>query len=93
MNKKIKQMISKDLGMDIEQIRHSSWEKLDKTHDKLIKLPFRPKDMFIVDANINLAENREMGTFLLEIRNIYRKLVHKIKCLMKNGKNAKMHYI
>lgn len=63
MNKNMEQMISRDLGMGIQQIRRMSWEKLDKIPRKRLEKPFRPKNLFIVGGNINLAENREMGRF------------------------------
>lgn len=34
MNKNMEQMISRDLGMGIQQIRRMSWEKLDKIRGK-----------------------------------------------------------
>ena len=86
MNKQMEAMISKDLGMDINKIRKSSWKELDKTVNKEKGKAFRPKNVFIVGGNINLAENREMGLFAITLRNFYREVVYKCKCLMKGKK-------
>ena len=88
MNRKMEQMISKDLGIGIGQIRKSSWDELDKFPREIRKRAFRPKNMFIVGGNINLAENREMGKFVIELRNAYRKVAYKVKCLRKSKKNV-----
>lgn len=88
MNKKMEQMISKDLGIEIKKIREKTWGELDKFPRKGIEKSFRPKHMFIVGGNINLAENREMGKISLELRNIYRKVMYQFKCLLKNMKNV-----
>lgn len=88
MKKKMEQMVSKDLGIEIERIRKLSWDELDKFPKKKWEKPFRPKDMFIVGGNINLAENREMGTIGIELRNTYRKVMYEIKCLLMNKKNV-----
>lgn len=82
MNRKMEQMISKDLGIEIAQIRKESWDKLDKLPKKIGEKSFRPKNLFITGGNINLAENREMGKIGLELRNTYRKAVYKVKCLL-----------
>ncbi len=87
MNRAMGEMISRDLGLELKQIRTSSWNDLCKIPRKREKA-FRPKDMFLVGGNINLAENREMGMTILELRNIYRKAIYKIKCLLKNKKNG-----
>ena len=73
MNRAMEEMISRDLGLAIKKIRTSSWDDLDKIPRKRGKA-FRPKDMFLVGGNINLAEYREMGMTVLGLRNIYRKV-------------------
>lgn len=88
MNKEMEQIISKDLGVDIDQIRKSSWRKLDKIPRKIGEKPFRPQDMFIVSGNINLAEKREMGNLMVEIRSFYRKVMYQTKCLLRHRKNV-----
>lgn len=88
MNRKMEQMISKDLGIGIRQIRKLSWDELDRFPKKIGEKSFRPKNMFIVGGNINLAENREMGKIRIELRNTYRKAVYKVKCLLKPKKNV-----
>lgn len=89
MNRKMEQMISKDLGIKIGQIRKLSWKELDRLPNKKIgERSFRPKNMFIVGGNINLAENREMGKLKMELRNTYRKAVYRVKCLLKYKKNV-----
>ena len=88
MLKKMEQMLSKDLGMDVERIRKESWNELDKLSGKKIGVPFRPKDMFIVGGNINLASGREMGKVSLELRNTYRKVIYKAKCLLMSKRNV-----
>ena len=87
MNRAMEEMISRDLGLEIKKIRTSSWDELEKIPRKREKA-FRPKDMFLVGGNINLAENREMGMTVLGLRNIYRKVIYKIKCLLRNKKNG-----
>lgn len=88
MNKKMEQMISKDLGVGIGKIRELSWEELDRFPKKIREKSFRPKNMFIVGGNINLAEEREMGKVTLELRNTYRKVVYRVKCLLKSKKSV-----
>jgi hypothetical protein len=85
MNKAMEDMISRDLGLGIKKIRTSSWDELCRLPRKKGKA-FRPKDMFLVAGNINLAANREMGTTVLALSNIYRKVIYKIKCLLKGKK-------
>lgn len=87
MNIKMEQMISKDLGIGIKQIRRSSWSELERLPQKKKSKAFRPKNIFIVGGNINLAENREMGKMTIELRSTYRKVIYKIKCLLRNKKN------
>ncbi len=87
MNKAMEEMISRDLGLEIKKIRTSSWDELGKIPRKKEKA-FRPKDMFLVGGNINLAENKEMGMTVLGLRNIYRKVTYKTKCLLRNKKNG-----
>ncbi len=87
MNRAMEKMISRDLGLEIKKIRTSSWDELDKIPRKREKA-FRPKDRFLVGGNINLVENREMGMTALELRNIYRKVIYKIKCLLRDKKNG-----
>ena len=87
MKADMEQMISKDLGIEIRQIRKASWDKLDKFPREKGKKPFRPKNMFIVGGNINLAENREMEKGI-ELRNTCRKVAYKLKCLLTSRKNA-----
>jgi hypothetical protein len=91
MNRAMEDMISRDLGLGIEKIRTSSWDELEKMPRKKEKA-FRPKDMFFIGGNINLSENREMGTAVLELRNTYRKVTYKTKCLLKDKKNESTHY-
>lgn len=88
MERKMEQIISKDLGIGIRQIRKLTWEELDKLPKKKRGKSFRPKDMFIVAGNINLAENHEMGKIGLELRNTYRKVAYKVRCLIKNKKSV-----
>lgn len=88
MKTEMEQMISKDLGIEIKQIRNASWEKLEKSPKKIGEKPFRPKNMFIVGGNINLAEKREMGKIGIELRNTYRKAAYKVKCLLASRKNV-----
>lgn len=88
MNSRMEQMISKDLGLGIGQIRKSSWDELDRFPKKKREKAFRPKNMFIVGGNINLAENREMGKVGVELRNTYRKVIYGVKCLLKSRKNV-----
>lgn len=87
MNRAMEDMISKDLGIGIKKIRTTSWDKLDRIPGKRGKA-FRPQDTFLVGGNINLAENREMGTFLLTVRNICRKVNYKTKCLLRGKKKG-----
>lgn len=86
MNRAMEEMISRDLGIAVKKIRTSSWGDLDKIPRKRGKA-FRPKDMFFVGGNINLAENREMGMIVLGLRNIYRRVMYKIQCLLRNKRN------
>ena len=89
MEKQMEQMISEDLGIDIDTIRESSWNELEKRQHKVKKLwepGFRPANIFLVGGNINLAQGREMGTFWLEIRCKIREVEYKLKCLRKNRK-------
>lgn len=88
MNKKMEAMISKDLGIGINKIRRKSWEELDRYPKRGRGKAFRPKNMFIVGGNINLAEKREMGKIGLELRNTYRKVMYKVKWLLRGKKNA-----
>lgn len=88
MNRQMEQMISRDLGIGVGRIRRLSWKELDKLSRKIGERPFRPKDMFIVGGNINLAEDREMGKIKIEVRNTYRKAIYKVKCLLKNKRNV-----
>ena len=88
MNVKMEKMISKDLGIGINQIRESSWDDLERFPGKRRGKAFRPKNIFIVGGNINLAENREMGKTAVELRNIYRKVAYRVKCLLRNKKNV-----
>ena len=83
MNKGMERLISQDLGMDIAQIRESTWCELLNAPRKNGRA-FRPKNMFLVSGNINLAQNRTMGTRLLNIRNIIRKALYEIKCLVRH---------
>lgn len=85
MNKAMEEMISRDLGLEIKKIRTSSWDDLCKIPRKRGKA-FRPKNMFQVSGNINLAENREMGMTVVGLRETYRKVIYKIKCLLRNKK-------
>lgn len=87
MNKEMEKVISKDLGLEIKKIRTLSWDDLGKIPRKMERA-FRSKDMFLVGGNINLAENREMGMTVLELRNMCRKVIYKIKCLQKYKKNG-----
>lgn len=80
MNKGMEELISKELNMDINKIRESTWNELLKMPRRKGKA-FRPKNTFLVSGNINLTENRTMGTWLLNIRNIYRKVLYEVKCL------------
>lgn len=80
MNKGMEKLISDELNMDINKIRESTWNELLKMPHKKEE-PFRPKNMFLVSGNINLTENRTMGTRLLNLRNNYRKALYAIKCL------------
>lgn len=82
MNKGLERMISKDLNMDIDEIRKSSWDELTKKSYQR-KKAFCPENLFFVRGNINLAQNRIMNTGLLNIRNTYRKALYGIKCLIK----------
>lgn len=84
-------MISRDLGMDINTIRESSWSDL-LTRPRHTKRAFRPKNMFLVSGNINLAQNRIMGMHAVNIRNNYRKGIHEIKCLLKRMKRTSVLY-
>ena len=68
MNKGMEKMISRDLGMDINTIRESSWSDLLKRPRRTQKA-FRPKNMFLVSGNINLAQNRIMGMHAVNMRN------------------------
>lgn len=83
----MEEMISRDLGLEINKIRMSSWDELCKIPKKNEKA-FRPEDMFLISGNINLAEKREMGMTMLELRNFYRKVKYNIRCLLKNKKNG-----
>ena len=83
----MEEMIARDLGLEIKKIRTSSWNTLEKIPRKR-ETAFRPKDMFIVSGNINIAGNREMGMADMEIRNFYRKVLYKAKCLLRNKKNV-----
>lgn len=87
MNRAMENMISRDLGLGIKKIRTSSWDELGRLPRKRGKA-FRPKDMFLVGGNINLAENREMGTNVLTLKNIYRKVIYKTKCLLRGKKRG-----
>ncbi len=80
MNKGMEKMISKECNMDINEVRKSAWDKLIKKPYRKEKA-FRPKNMLLVSGNIHLAENRIMGTRLLNIRNNCRKVLYVIKCL------------
>lgn len=87
MNRAMEDMISRDLGLGIKKIRTASWDELDRLPRKKEKA-FRPKDMFLVGGNINLAENREMGTTVLALKNTYRKVIYKTKCLLRGKKSG-----
>ena len=87
MNRAMEDMISRDLGLGIKKIRTSSWDELNRLPRKRGKA-FRPKDMFLVGGNINLAENREMGTAVLALKNIYREVIYKTKCLLRGKKSG-----
>jgi len=82
MNRGMEQLISRELKIDINQIRKSTWDELLKRPYAKEKA-FRPKNMFLVNSNINLAENQTMGTRLLNIRNNCRKALYTIKCLIR----------
>lgn len=85
MNKEMERMISKDLKMNVDEIRKSSWDELSQRPYEH-KKAFRPGNMFLVRGNINLAQGRVMGTRLLNVRNTYRKALYELKCLMKPRK-------
>ena len=85
MNRGMEHLISKDLDMDISKIRESSWSELTNLPYKRGRA-FRPKNMFLVSGNINLAQNRTMGIYFVNLRNICRKVLYKIKCLLKHRK-------
>ena len=87
MNREMEKMISRDLGLEIKKIRTSSWDDLCKIPRKWEKA-FRPKNMFLVGGNINLAEKREMGMTVIGLRNIYRKAMYTIKCLLRGKRNG-----
>lgn len=84
MKKEMENMISKDLGIEINQIRHNSWRDLDKIPRKIFESPFRPQNAFIVGGNINLSQKREMGLWGLKIRGKLRRVEYGVKCLLKN---------
>lgn len=88
MNKDIENMISKDTGVNIENIRKETWGVLEKTPHKIFEHSFRPEGMFIVGGNIYLAENREMGTWMLNVRSFCREVLYKGKCLRTNKKRV-----
>ena len=72
MNIQMETMISKDLGMNIDKVRKSSWKELDKTVNKEKGKVFRP--------------DKEVGLFTITLRNFYRNILYKCKCLMKGRK-------
>lgn len=84
MNKAMENLISHDLGMNIEDIREATWEELLKIPYNKTQKRFRPKNMFLVSGNINLAQNRTMGMRGLDFKNTIRKALYKIRCLMKH---------
>ena len=88
MNRQMEKMISKDLGIESERIRKEPWSKLDRFPKRIGEKAFRPKNLFIVGGNINLATNREVGKIGLEMRNTYRKVGYKVKCLLRSKKNV-----
>ncbi len=85
MNKGLERMIEKDLHMEADAIRRSSWDDLLKRHNTF-KKPFRPQNLFFTSGNIYLAQNRTMKMHAVNVRNVFRKGLCEIKCLMKCNK-------
>ena len=83
MNKKMEEIIAKDLGISVKSIRNSSWKNLEKRRRKVGEKAFRPEGMFSVDGNINLSLKREMGMNKIAISEMNRKVTYKIKHLLK----------
>lgn len=84
----MEEIIENELGISVDEIRKTEWETLEKRPRNVLKLPFRPRDMFQINGNINLALNRDMGTLTLRIREFKRGVCYKIKCLLKNKMHA-----
>ena len=92
MDKRVEDIISRDTGVQITQIRKSSWETLEKKHYKRLEKVFRPQDMFIIGGNIYLSLKQEMGMTMININELCRRVKYKFKCLLKNKKNVQRIY-
>lgn len=82
------QIIAKDLGITVEEIRKTEWNDLEKMPRNFNKIPFRPNNIFPINGNINLALNREMGMKKINFNEFKRGVCYKIKCLLRKMKNA-----
>ena len=83
MNKGMEKMISRDLGMDINTIRESSWSDLLKRPRRTQKA-FRPKNMFLVKWKYKFSSKSDYGNARRKHEESYRKGIYEIKCLLKH---------
>lgn len=86
--KSMEEIIAKDLGISVDEIRRADWSELEKRPRKFNERSFRPKDSFPINGNINLALGREMGITCRSIREFKRGVCYKLKCLLKNKMHA-----
>ena len=84
----MEKIIANDLGISVDEIRKSSWERLESKSYHKCEKAFRPKNMFIVGGNINLSLKREMGMTRIHLSELRRKVDYKIACLRKNKRNV-----
>ena len=77
-------IISNDLRINPEDIRSMSWAELDKRAIKHKGRLFRPENLFVVSGNIHLANDETMGLTAIRIRDFFRGVRYRIKCLMRS---------
>lgn len=96
MNQKMIKVIEKDLGLKIDAVRNSSWHELGVRTRRTTGIfsVFRTNHHFIPNGNIHMEQNRFMDTGIIDLRNKFRYIKHRIKrWALKNTENKSMKFI
>ncbi len=87
MKETTQNIITKHVGMSIQQIQTTSWDDIEKNIFKRLKFRgFHPEHYFQVNGNIHMEQNRYMGTTRIDFFNTLNYMSYKLKCLIRNYK-------